>query len=156
MIYHLTDDESPKIILWLNNPGYRTPEQRVEEKASPWYLTDEELTRIYGDLSPTYPADFSSLAYCGTPLLRNVPPAPALLWDCVNYIMPCSLIHHPEEEICWDCVAKLDKIRDAQGYRPVMQELRDRDACRCSARVLLRSGCRCGKEKALATEPALG
>ena len=150
MKLHLADDESPKEVLFLTNPCYRSPEQREKAKSSDWFMTDEELDKLYGKSwqQPIHPQSFSTLAYCGVTLETKPKPAPEVLYEMINYKVAYCLLEHQEdgEEICWDCVAKLDKIRNDEGRCEVMQRLRNPDSCDCALWVLMREGCRCEKE----------
>jgi len=114
MVLHLPDPDSPKITIVITNP-----------------------------FGGTWPTKLDSRAYCGVLLKRQSKTYPDLLWECVNYIMPCSILEHLPD-VCWDCVAGLDQIRNKQGYRPIVEELRNPENCRCVMWVLQRQGCRCG------------
>jgi hypothetical protein len=140
-IKHLCNPCSPKETIQLNNPNYiESPEQYDGS-----FITLEELEAMYGDsiYSPTYPFAVASLTYCNQKCIRKPLPKPDLFWEAVNYIAPQSIIECPENEVCWDCVAILDKIRHNQGYRPVVDYLQNPNDCQCAVWVLQNSGCRC-------------
>ena len=121
LIYHLPDTDSPKTAVYINNPGYHD----AEAPYSPFSLSRAELLEIWNDIdSPMVPMNMHSLAYCGAKLVRQARPFPESLYECINYVMPCSLVSIPEKRICWDCVKHLDQIRATQGYGPVMEDIR--------------------------------
>jgi len=93
-------------------------------------------------INPVGTIELYSLSYCGVNLQRQLNKHPQSLWKCVNYVMPCSILYNLTE-ICWDCVAALDKIRDKQGYKPVIDELQNPTDCKCAVWRLMRQGCQC-------------
>lgn len=153
MQFHLEDENSPQVAIWLHNPCYRSPEQKAQERSSPFYMEDAELEKIHGKqiYQEKYPQSFPSLSLCGEELIINPRPAPKYLYDAVNFVMPCSLLDLDQDQICWGCINILDKGReqdDLCGIMNRLQTIKDFgvNTCECSVRVLQISGCRCERE----------
>jgi hypothetical protein len=158
---HLSDCDSPKITFEVTNPGYISPTEIVRLRkleaegkllAETFISSVDEMIAdakaLYGDniYNPTYLMPVNSLAYCGETLKRTAKSPPEFLWTCDNYSFPADLLNCKPNEICWDCVDRLDVIRNKQGYRPVMDKLRNPDDCDCAMWVLQQKGCKCGKK----------
>lgn len=103
---HLPDWRSPKTMVLLPNPGY------IEYQSfdGPFERTLEDLKLLFGDsiFSPTYVVEMESLALCGVPLVHEPRRYPKLLWECVNYTLPCRIGTEP---ICDGCMRKYDAAR---------------------------------------------
>ena len=159
MIQHLEniDSSAPRTQIEVTNPGYISPEQlafyrSLEKENRLWTFYYEtsvddiiaDAKIVWGDpFKPTIMMDVYANAYCGELLIREAKPAPQILYDAINYTNACNLLDYHEEDICFDCVGHLDRIRDKQGYRPVLEYLRDPDSCCCASWILQRNGCQC-------------
>lgn len=147
-LQHLPDPESPKVNFQTAHPGYLSEEER--SKATPEKLKDHiAVWGTYDVPMQTYQMD--SLSYCGEILQRIAHKPPNFLWDCINYTMACSILDYPKDEICWECVARLDEKRQLERpyVVPVIEMLKRRelyglDACGCKDSVLFTIGCQCG------------
>jgi hypothetical protein len=147
ILQHITNPNSPETTIPVTNPGYLTQEELQS-------LSDEERRNhliVWGDsfTSRLTTMKLNSLSYCGAVLERKPYPPPVLLYECVNYTVACSILDYPKEEICWECVAILDAIRDKQGHGPMVEFLKKQDefgynVCICSKFVLMKTGCQCG------------
>ena len=147
LMLHLVDPSSPDTIVELVNPCYRSDREREEQRASPFFQTDEELEALYGPMfrQPTYPQNMPSLTYCGVNVIRHARPAPKFLWTSPNTTLACMLLEEPQGQVCWECVDHLDQIRKREGYIPVIEWLRREQAniirCQCTMEALMRRGC---------------
>lgn len=123
---HLPDWDSPKQTIFVTNVGYLSAQERNNSNLFNFFnLSDDDLRQIYGDIeNPTVPINLSSLAYCGAHLICRPKPYPELLWEAVNYTLPCNLLNYTPDKICWACVAKLDEIRAKTGHGSVIEELK--------------------------------
>lgn len=101
MFYHLPDHDSQRTTINLSNPGFVG---YLSLDDSPFSMTLEELQRVWGDVfSPTYPLDLESMALCGVPLIRVPRRHPEVLWDAMNYTLPCRIGTVP---ICQECLIR--------------------------------------------------
>jgi hypothetical protein len=106
---HLPDWNSPKKVIYLPNPGY------IEYQTfdGPFASKMEDLKSLFGDsiFSPTYTMEMESLALCGVPLIHEPRRYPELLWECVNYTLPCRIGTEP---ICRECLKKHEDRRSTR------------------------------------------